>query len=186
MKNFLFAAALFVFASLPSVAVPLSIDKDHSKIEASVKATMDSFTATLPAYDATISIDPAVKRVESAQVKFRFADVKTGKDKRDVEMNHWQETEKFPDCLYVMESLKPANGDTYNATGKFTLHGVTKEITFPITILIQADGGCKLDSEFPLDTQDFGLPIFKKFGMLKVQPLLKIKFHLEGHVAAGA
>ncbi|MFT3869084.1 MAG: YceI family protein [Nibricoccus sp.] len=186
MKNLLFSTALFVLASLPSFAVPLTIDKDRSKIEVAVKATMDSFTASLPAYDAAIAVDPAAKRVESAQVKFRFTDVKTGKDKRDVEMNHWQETEKFPDCLYVMDSLKPVGGDLYNANGKFTLHGVTKEISFPVTILIQTDGTCKLDSEFPLDTQDYGLPIFKKFGMLKVNPLLKIKFHLEGRVAGGA
>lgn len=177
---------LILASQLFAASVPLTVDKEHSSVEVAVKATMDSFTAKLIAYDAVIAADPETKQIQSAQVKFRFADIKTGKDKRDVEMNHWQETEKFPDCLYVMDSLKPASGDIYNATGKFTLHGVTKEISFPVTILIQTDGSCKMDSEFPLDTQDFGLPIFKKFGMLKVNPLLKVKFHLEGRVAAGA
>lgn len=187
MRNFLLASALFVFTAVLSSAAPLLvIDKDHSKIEVAVKATMDSFTATLPAYEATIAIDPAAKRVENAQVKFRFNEVKTGKEKRDVEMHHWQQTDQFPDCLYVMDSLKPISGDTSTATGKFTLHGVTKDISFPVTITFQADGSCKLDSEFQLNTQDFGLPIFKKFGMLKVDPLLKIKFHLEGRAATGA
>jgi len=167
-----------------AASTPLTLDKEHSSVEVAVKATMDSFTAKLLAYDATLNADLEAKQIQNAQVKFRFADVKTGKDKRDTEMHHWQQTEQFPDCVYVMDSLKPATGDSYTATGKFTLHGVTKEISFPITISFQANGSIKLDSEFTLDTQNFGLPIFKKFGMLKVDPLLKVKFHLEGRSAS--
>ena len=183
---FIALASLFLSSQLAAATSSLVLDKEHSQIEVAVKATMDSFTAKLSAYDATIAADPDAKRIDSAQVKFRFNDVKTGKDKRDVEMHHWQQTEQFPDCVYVMESLKPTSDNTYMATGKFTLHGITKDISFPVTIRFQADGSCKLDSEFTLNTQDHGLPVFKKFGMLKVAPLLKIKFHLEGRLAAGA
>ncbi|MFT3783153.1 MAG: YceI family protein [Nibricoccus sp.] len=186
MKTIVSAILGILVSSTVFAATPLAIDKAHSSIEADVKATMDSFTAKLPAYDATIVADAAAKQVESAQVKFHFTDIKTGKDKRDTEMNHWQETPQFPDCVYVMDSLKPAGGDTYTATGKFTLHGVTKELSFPIKISFQPDGSCKLDSEFSLNTQDYGLPIFKKFGMLKVDPLLKIRFHLEGRAAGSS
>jgi polyisoprenoid-binding protein YceI len=183
MKTLLFACSTIVLAThLFAAETPLAIDKEHSSVEAAVKATMDSFTAKLPAFEAAISVDPAEKRVASAQIKFHFTDVKTGKDKRDVEMNHWQQTEQYPDCTYVMESLQLASGDTYTARGKFTLHGVTKEISFPVTVSFPSADTCKLDSEFPLDTQDYGLPIFKKLALLKVDPLLKIKFHLEGRI----
>jgi polyisoprenoid-binding protein YceI len=183
----LIAVLVLILASqLFAAGAPLTIDQAHSMVEVAVKATMDSFTAKLIAYDATINADPQTKQIQSAQVKFRFADVKTGKDKRDAEMNHWQQTDQFPDCVYVMDSLKPATGDNYTATGKFTLHGVTKEISFPITVSFLPNGGCKLESEFTLDTQDYGLPIFKKLGMLKVNPLLKVKFHLEGRAQSAS
>lgn len=175
--------ALTLAPQLFAASAPLVLDQERSSIKVSVKATMDSFTANLIAYDASITADPEAKQVQSAQVKFHFADIKTGKDKRDTEMHHWQQTEQFPDCVYVMDSLKPGTGDNYTATGKFTMHGVTKEIDFPVTISFQPNGSCKLDSEFALDTQNYGLSIFKKFGLLKVDPLLKIKFHLEGHAA---
>lgn len=182
MRLSLLLLPLFITARLLSAEL-LSVDKDRSSIEVAVKATMDPFTAKLSAYDAALTADASPARIASAQVKFRFLDVKTGKDKRDAEMHKWQQTDQFADCLYVMEKLAPAGGDNFTATGKFTLHGVTKEISFPIAIRFQPDGSCKLDSDFPLDTQDYGLPVFRKFALLKVDPLLKIKIHLEARPA---
>jgi polyisoprenoid-binding protein YceI len=143
---------------------------------------MDSFVASLTSFDATVSADPAEKHVSAAQIKFRFSDVKTANDKRDAEMNHWEQTEQFPDCIYVLDTLQPATGGTFTAHGKFTLHGVTKEITFPVTVSFQDANLCKIDGDVPLDTRDYGLSVIRKFAMLKVNPVLQVKFHLEGHI----
>jgi hypothetical protein len=32
-----------------------------------------------------------------------------------------------------------------------------------------------------VDTRDYGLPIIRVFGLLKVDPLVHVQFHLEGH-----
>jgi polyisoprenoid-binding protein YceI len=164
----------------------LIIDKEHSHIEAGVKSSMDNFSANLTAYEAVISVDPAEKRVASAQLKFPFAAIKTGNEKRDTEMRHWQQVDQFPECVYILEALLPAAGGTFNARGKFILHGVTKDITFPVTIGFKDNGICTIDGDLPLDTRDFSLPIIRNFAILKVNPLLQVKFHLEGRASTGA
>ncbi len=186
MKTFTLLFALVLLTLTNAMADPLTIDKNKSSIEVAVKATMDSFTAKLSDYDASISTTPGSTDISSAQVRFRFADVKTGKDKRDAEMHRWQDTEKFPDCIYVMEKLTPAGGENYTAEGSFTLHGITKQLSFPVSIRLLPDGTYKLDSGFTLNTQDFGMPVFKKFAVLKVDPLLRVAFHLEGKSTSAA
>jgi polyisoprenoid-binding protein YceI len=184
MKIFPLALISLALASrVFAVDTPLVIDKEHSRIEAEVKSTMDNFSAKLGSYDAAISVDVAEKRVISAQLKFRFADVKTGNEKRDAEMLHWEQTEQFPDCVYSLVSLLPAASGTYSARGKFTLHGVTKEITFPVVIGVKEPGTYTIEGNLPIDTRDYGLPVIRKVAILKVNPVLQVKFHLEGKPA---
>ena len=177
--------ALFGVSRVLAAEVPLQIDKEHSHIEAEVKSTLDNFSAKLTAYNATILADPANQQIRSAQLKFRFADLNTGKEKRDDEMRHWEQIDQFPDCVYVLDALLPAAGSTFNARGKLTLHGVTKEITFLVTLVFKSPDSCTIDAELPIDTRDYGLPIIRNFGLLKVNPVLQVKFHLEGHVGSG-
>jgi len=178
--------ALAIMSRIFAAETPLAIDKAHSQIEAAVKSTTDNFPAKLTAYDAIVALDPAGKHVERVQFKFHFADLNTGNEKRDVEMRHWEETDKFPDCEYVLVELLPVAGGSFNARGKFTLHGVTKEIIFPVNIGFKDPATCTIDGELPVDTRDYGLPVIRKFAVLKVNPVLQVKFHLEGHVAPGA
>ena len=40
------------------------------------------------------------------------------------------------------------------------------------------------DGEVAIDTRDYGLPVIKKFILLKVDPVVHLSFHLQGRVAA--
>src|SRR5215216_2351501 len=48
---------------------------------------------------------------------------------------------KYPEASFVSTAIKPGgeNGATHTVTGNFTLHGVTKAITFPATINVTPD-----------------------------------------------
>ena len=41
-----------------------------------------------------------------------------------------------------------------------------------------------LDGEAVLDTRDFGLPIIRMFGLLTVDPQVKVRFHLQAKPSA--
>jgi len=175
-------AVLFSAYGLFASDAPLTIDKSHSHIEAMVRSSMENFTASLSAYDALISVDTSGKHVINAQLKFRFSDVKTGSEKRDTDMCRWEQTDQFPECVYMLDALLPAAGGTFKAHGKLILHGVTKELIFPVTISFKAPDTCSVDGDLTLNTMDFGLPQIRKFGLFKVNPELQVKFHLEGRV----
>jgi polyisoprenoid-binding protein YceI len=187
MKSILFVSAIIVLSSsLFAAETPLVVDKEKSHVEAAVKSTMDNFTAKLTAFDALVSVDAAQKRVASAQFKFRFTDIKTSNEKRDTDMHKWQQTDQFPECVYILDALLPASGGTFNARGKFTLHGITRELIFPVTVGFTGTNVCTIDGDLPLDTRDYGLPIKRSFAVLKVDPVLQVKFHLEGHSPPGS
>jgi polyisoprenoid-binding protein YceI len=171
---------VFAFAA-PQALV---INKEQSKVEIVVKATVDSFTAKLANYDAVVSVEPGAAQVDSAVFTFHFADVKTGKDARDTEMLKWQGTDKNPDGTFTLSKIDPTAGGHFTAHGTLKFHGVSREMIFPVSVTM--DGKLyAIDGEVALDTQDYGLPIIRKFLMLKVDPLVTVRFHLQGTLAQG-
>jgi len=169
---------VFAFAA-PQALV---IDKDQSKVEILVKATVDSFTAKLANYNAAISVEPGAAKVDSAVFTFHFADVKTGKDARDAEMLKWEGTDKTPDGTFTLSKIDPVADGHFTAHGTLNFHGVPREMMVPVSVTM--DGKLyAIDGEATLDTRDFGLPIIRKFLMLKVDPVVIVRFHLQGMLA---
>ena len=160
---------------------PLAIDAAQSRIEIVVPCTMDSFTGTLDAYRADITVEGG--RVTAAKLGFNFTDVHTGKAARDEAMHEWQATPKNPSGTFVLRTLEPIEGSRFTAHGSLTLHGVTTELAFPVSVTTDQQRYA-IDGEAPLDTRNFGLPVIRKFGVLKVEPLIKVRFHLQGTVKA--
>ncbi|PTY08651.1 hypothetical protein DB347_03485 [Opitutaceae bacterium EW11] len=184
MKKILIALAIAGLGLCVRAAEsPVSIDPQHSRIEFDVKATMHGFTGKVEAYKTDIIADPASGLVTKAQVQVKFADLKTGDTKRDREMLEWEQVDQFPEVLYTMTKLDSLGGGKYTAHGQLILHGVTKEIAFPVTIATADKTTYSIDGETNLDTHDYNLPTIRKFGMLKVNPVVRVFFHLQGSAA---
>ena len=156
----------------------LAIDLGHSRVEILVKATMDSFTGRLEKFTPSVSLDD-LGRVVEAQVHFEFADIKTGKEKRDRAMNEWQQTEKFPDGEFALISLSPGTTDQATVQGRLTFHGVTRSLEFPVSV-VSDHSLYSIDGQVEIDTRNFDLPIIRVMGVLKVDPLVTVRFHLQG------
>jgi polyisoprenoid-binding protein YceI len=159
---------------------PLAIDSTQSRIDIVVRATMGSFTGKLASFNAAVGVAED-GRVVSARLPFRFLDIATGKDDRDKAMHKWQETEKFPDGVFELTSLEPATAPEsgFVAVGRLTFHGVTRDLRFPASVIRDA-GNYAIDGDATIDTREFGLPIIRMMGLLKVDPLVHVRFHLQG------
>ena len=164
-------------------AETLALDRAHSKVEVAVRATVDSFVATLADYDAALTTTADGGQIAGAAFHFKFADLKTGKAERDRQMNEWQETTTYPDGEFTLAALEPLGDGRFTARGALRLHGVSKPLAFPVTITSDRTLFA-VSGEAPLDTREFGLSPIRKFAVLKVNPVVTVKFHLQAARAA--
>lgn len=154
----------------------LSIDKEATWIKATAKATGHSFEAFPSKYQLQIGMDDG--KLTSAVFSCKVLDLTTDKEKRDTEMFHWLESDHMPDFGFTMTGLKDVNGKQF-MVGDFKLHNVVQQLEIPIT-LKEENNQVTIHGEVTLDTEKFKLPIIKKMGFLKVQPLVVVTFHLIG------
>lgn len=177
----LLAAAITGAAGLAAAEHAVQFNPAQSTVEVIVKATVDSFTGKLAAYELTGTADES-GHIIAARLSFHFRDVLTGKAKRDAAMHDWQHTEQFPDASFELTALTTAPDGTSRASGKLTFHGVTRALGFPVTI--GHDGATyAIDGEAPIDTREFGLPVIRLMGLLKVDPVVRVRFHFQGKLA---
>jgi polyisoprenoid-binding protein YceI len=170
--------AMSFIAPLRATETPLTIDFVQSRIEIAVKATVDSFVGRLRIFEPEVTVGDD-GRVATARLAFHFGDVVTGKEKRDKAMHEWQRTAEFPDGRFEMTALESASGGVATAFGRMTFHGVTRDIRFPITVT--RDGPrYSIDGDAAIDTRDYGLPKIRMMGLLTVDPLVHVRFHLQG------
>lgn len=102
-------------------------------------------------------IDMAGKALKSVSL-----DIETGSLWTEIDMltNHLKSADFFdvrrlPSAKFESTKIEPSSGKS-QITGKLTLHGVTKEISFPATIEVSA-AGLTLQSEFTIDRSEFGM-----------------------------
>jgi polyisoprenoid-binding protein YceI len=72
---------------------------------------------------------------------------------------------EFPKVTFVSSAWKSTGDKTYDVTGKLTLHGVSKEITIPVTFGREGKGPggayrAGFTSEFTIQRSDFGMKTY--------------------------
>lgn len=105
------------------------------------KAPLEDMTGTATGLDGTVTFDPAnVAKTITGGVSVEVATIKTGITMRDEHMRgeKWLNAEKYPKISFKLSKLTGAkvkdNALTATAVGDFTLHGVTKQVSVPVTL----------------------------------------------------
>lgn len=155
------SAAQPVSAATPAAgAVSYAFSNEGSKVEfvgAKVSAKHDgSFTA----FRGTINVvggDP-VKSSVNAEIDIASLSIEPAKLAGHLKTPDFFDAEKFPKAKFVSTAIKPGgdNGATHTVSGNLELHGVTKGITFPAKIKVEADE-VTVDAEFVINRKDFSI-----------------------------
>ncbi|MCA9752224.1 MAG: YceI family protein [Gemmatimonadetes bacterium] len=127
------------------------------------KAPMESFEGKTREVAGTVTLDPDDVAAVAIDVTVDMVSLDTGIGLRNQHMreNHL-ETDEFPVATFTGGEIAQGGGPLaagspleLSLTGDLTIHGVTQQITVPITLALDADGALRLSAEFPVELADY-------------------------------
>ena len=99
----------------------------------------------------------------SATAEITVASVDTGNNSWDAKLRNpeWFDAAKYPKIRFDSTRVRQV-GDRWEATGKLTMHGVTKEITLPFTFEGRVEGAAPAENvgihaTLKFDRRDYGM-----------------------------
>jgi len=169
LMTFVIVAALIGWPSISTVvaATPVpaqasvcSLNPQNSKLQfvcAHVGPRPDPRKGGFAKFSGQARLDTAGKALKSVSLEIESGSLWT---EIDMLTNHLKSADFFdvrriPTAKFESTKIEPGSGKS-QITGKLTLHGVTKEISFPATIEV-SDAGLTLESEFTIDRSEFGM-----------------------------
>lgn len=188
-----FALPLVVQASASAQLRTFKVEEGgDNKIQFVSDAPLERFTGTSNKVSGDIKVDPAKAASTKADIKVKMNSFKTGIDLRDehFQSENWLDAKKFPDAKFVitkvtgLDVLKPGTPAEATVVAKFTLHGITKEVTAKAKVrLVPAEGGkpesLHIQATFKVKLEDHKVSI-PSIVALKVAPEIEVNVDLTG------
>jgi polyisoprenoid-binding protein YceI len=168
-RKFLTAAALTALSAgaavLPVQAADIyNVDPGHSAVSFQVRHLVTQVSGKFNDYKGTIQLDPAKMENSAVEIAIKTTSIDTGVPDRDKHLRSadFFDVEKFPEITFKSKSIKATGKDQYAVTGTFTMHGVSKELTLPVTFNGTAKdpwGGQRagFSAETTVNRKDYGI-----------------------------
>ena len=166
-SRLLLALAALATASFQSASAAVEtyvIDPVHSSIGFSIRHFVSKVPGSFTKFSGTIVVDRADLEKSSVEATIEVTSVNTANEKRDghLQSPDFFDTAKFPSATFKSKSWKKTGEDSFDVTGDFTLHGVTKEIVLKTKLLAFGAGmkGAQLsgwEASAVIKKSDFGV-----------------------------
>lgn len=146
--------------------------------EFDTKATVDSFVGKAVSEPFTVADDAA-----EVVVNFRIADMRTGKAKRDEEMQHMFHADQWPTLsgaapAGAVRALAADAADAQELPLRLTIGETTRDLVAKVTN-VRDEGGSRLfDAAFDVSLKAFGLKAPSVMGLIRVQDIVKVSAHV--------
>lgn len=142
-------------------------------------ATVGDFVGTTDSVSGEMTGAATLAQVRG-WVEAPVTSLRTGKGKRDTDMNKSMESGQYPVIRFELDSITPGTpvGDTLAVTlhGAFTIHGVTRPADLPGRVLAGKEQS-RVWASTPLNLKDY-----KIGGLSKMLGVLKMHENIEVHV----
>jgi polyisoprenoid-binding protein YceI len=154
-----------LIASTALASDTYKVDPAHSSVNFSIDhMVVNTVHGRFRQFEGTISVDPDNNNaLTAANGTIQAKSIDTDIDKRD---NHLRspdffDAEKFPTITFESTEVKK-DGNTQVLVGKFTMHGVTKDVSLPFTLkgpIKSPMGGSVMGLEInaKINRKDYGL-----------------------------
>jgi polyisoprenoid-binding protein YceI len=176
----LLLAPLALVTSASAQAQTFKVDSSGgSSIQFVSDAPLEKFTGKSTSLSGEISVDPAKPEKGKGDIKAEVGTIKTNVALRDEHLagENWLDAKKYPHAQFVISkitgatALKPNDLTEVTVQGKFTIHGVTKDVTTKAKVRYTpgAKGALRVQSSFTIHLEDYKVSI-PSIVALKVSP----------------
>jgi polyisoprenoid-binding protein YceI len=156
--------AALVAATPAFAAETYVVDKSHSDAIFTIRHLMSRVTGRFDDIAGTINIDRAKPESSTVEFTIQATSIDTNDEGRDKHLRSadFFDVEKNPVISFKSTKMKATGKDTYDVTGQFTMRGVTKEITLPVTVLGEMKDGrgtpkIGFETTTTLNRKDYGV-----------------------------
>ena len=93
-------------------------------------------------FKASVAFDPTRLDQSKAQFEVDLASINMGLDEAETEVKGpaWFDTARFPVATFASSSVKALGGNKYEAAGKLTIKGITRDVVAPFTLTPKPGG----------------------------------------------
>jgi polyisoprenoid-binding protein YceI len=162
-----FASSALVSALVATSALAAdtyTFDKSHTEASFQVRHMVTKVRGKFTDFAGTIKLDPAKPEASSVEFAIKTASVATGEEKRDQHLKSpdFFDVEKFPELTFKSSAIKASGKDKYDVAGTLTIHGVSKQVTLPVSFLgyVKSPWGDEragFETGITLNRKDYGL-----------------------------
>jgi len=128
--------AALALAALPAAAQDVyKIDPVHSEVSFKIRHLLAKVNGRFAKFSGEIKVDTKDITKSSVEVSIDATSINTDNEMRDKHLRSdaFFDVAKYPVMTFKSTAVKEVAKGKLEVTGDFTLHGVTKRITFPIT-----------------------------------------------------
>jgi polyisoprenoid-binding protein YceI len=150
-----------------AVAAPaqtFSIDKTHSDLLFQVRHLVTRVRGRFTDFSGTVAFDAIDPSDSSVSVAINAASIDTGTPDRDAHLRSadFFDVEKYPTLTFVSSRIERESDEAFAVSGTLTIHGVSREVTLPVTYLGRTTdpwGNDRIgfEAETTINRKDFGL-----------------------------
>ena len=162
--RFAVLAASLALAAPVQAAETYQFDKAHTTVGFQVRHIYTNVSGKFTDFTGTIQVDRAKPESSTVDFTIQATSIDTSETRRD---QHLRSADFFdvannPTITFKSTSIKANGKDSWLVTGDFTMHGVTKSVVLPVTLLGEGKdpmGNEKmgLETGLTLNRKDYGL-----------------------------
>ena len=141
-----------------------TIDKAHSEATFQVRHLITKVRGRFRDFEGTIQFDEANPEQSSVSFTIQTSSIDTSEPDRDKHLRSadFFSVDEYPTITFASTRVLRVSNKQFEVVGRFTIRGVTKEITVPVSYL----GGAKdpwgkeragFEAELTMNRKDFGL-----------------------------
>ena len=179
IKQYITAASLLLLANQASAIEFKQVQANDSSVTFGYKQMGVALDGKFGKFSAQVSFDPAKIAQAQANIEINVASIDTGSSDGNDEVvgKLWFNAKTYPTANFVSTGLKALGGNRYQALGKLSIKGKTRDVVAPVTF--QSDGTHGIfEGTFAINRLDYAIGEGEWTDVSTVANEIQIKFHV--------